>query len=66
MTYYVSETAGNDANDGLTPATAWQTPEHAEENMVAGDNTITLNAEGDECCMAHMRSSGTTIMAATV
>src|SRR5262249_24066178 len=43
--YYVSASAGNDANDGMTPATPWATLCHAVAAVPAG-NTLWV-AEGD-------------------
>ena len=36
-TFYINASAGNDLNDGLTPATAWQTLQKANNNATAGD-----------------------------
>lgn len=39
--FYVS-TSGNNANDGLTTATPWQTVQYAEENATSAGDTIAL------------------------
>ena len=44
-TYYVSN-AGDDANDGLSPDTAWQTIEHAN-TVILADNDAILFRRGD-------------------
>jgi Carbohydrate binding module (family 6)/Fibronectin type III domain len=36
-TFYINASAGNDLNDGLTPATAWQTIQKANNNAIPGD-----------------------------
>jgi hypothetical protein len=36
-TFYLNATAGNNLNDGLTPATAWLTLQKANNNAIAGD-----------------------------
>lgn len=41
-TYYVSNT-GNNANNGLTPATAWATLQHAADEVIAGDSVRVAN-----------------------
>lgn len=40
-TYYVSP-AGSNANNGLSPATAWQTLQYASDNVSSGDSVIVL------------------------
>lgn len=49
--YYVDFTNGNNSNDGLTPATAWETAVHAASQVSAGDMVIVTgvvdNAEMD-------------------
>ena len=40
-TYYVS-VAGNNNNNGLTPQTAFETLQHAANNVSAGDSVLTL------------------------
>jgi len=37
-TYYISSSQGNDANDGLTPATAWRTLYKLYERIIYGPN----------------------------
>lgn len=45
-TRYVSSTTGNDANDGLTPETAWATLDKFDD-MVLPDNTVVGLKRGD-------------------
>ena len=40
VTYYVRQTVGDDANDGLTPATAWKHFSHLSLPMNAGDTAF--------------------------
>lgn len=44
-TYYISSTGGSDANNGLSPGTAWQTPAKAFQNI--GTNRRFLFNRGD-------------------
>ncbi len=40
--YYVDATGGSDANDGLSPATAWQTLAHVDSQTLLQGDTIAL------------------------
>jgi hypothetical protein len=44
--YYVSNSLGNDSNDGLTQSTPWQTLQYAEEHATSPGNVIALK-KGD-------------------
>lgn len=46
VTYYLSSSSGNDANDGLSEATAWQTLEKLNSVKMA-DNSTVLFKRGD-------------------
>ncbi len=37
QTYYINSNTGNDLNNGLSPATAWQTIQKANNNAIPGD-----------------------------
>ena len=45
-TYYVSSSSGSDANDGLSKATPWQTPDKVSSVQFA-DNSTLLFKRGD-------------------
>ena len=40
VTYYISSSMGNDANDGLSPETAWETLEQVNDHIEGGDNIL--------------------------
>jgi len=45
-TYYVSSSLGNDGNDGLSTATAWQTVGRVNaQNLLAGDSVLFLRGD---------------------
>jgi hypothetical protein len=44
--YYVDNLAGNDANDGLTPETAWQSLDRINATVFEPGDRIRLNAGG--------------------
>jgi hypothetical protein len=41
--YYVDADGGSDANDGLTPATAWQTLSHVSSIPLLQGDTVSLD-----------------------
>lgn len=56
--YYVAN-AGNDANDGLTPATAWQTIQKVNSTSFSAGDSILFNRGDSWNEELHITSSGT-------